>query len=207
MNRNFSNQNETETYNCTDKVRKHVVIPLLIVVLLSTLACTIYSDGWNFGPDPDLDMIEDQTTTAEYLHRSIPEQSVSTQAPTTSLPKEPSDLDAEAVNVETNDYSVTATDFDCICQVDGNVTQAIRVEGEQLFLGGGGNEQVYDKISENKYKRSWMGYYISVVDGEEIRVDEEKSVVITLTDTGYVMEHFSGTSSSPCCFHTFTKIN
>ncbi len=206
MNQKFSTKKEAEPHNgIPHKIGKYVTILLLIVVLLSTLACTIYSDGWNLGPDPDLDMIEDQTSTAEYSNRSVPEQSVSTQAPT-SLPDGSPDSDAETGNVETHEYSVTATDFDCTCQVDGNVTQAIRVEGDQLFLGGVGDEQVYDKISENKYKRSWMGYYISVVDGEEIRVDEEKSTVITLTDTGYVMEHFSGTSSSPCCFHTFTQI-
>lgn len=206
MNRDFFPKNESDPHNgITHKIGKHVTILLLIVILLSTLACTIYSDGWNLGSDPDIDRIEDQTATAEYSNLSVPEQSVSTQAPT-SQPEESPASNAETGNVETNDYSVTATDFDCTCQVDGNVTQAIRVEGDQLFLGLGGDEQVYDKISENKYKRSWMGYYISVVDGEETRVDEEKSVVITLTDTGYVMEHFSGTSGSPCCFHTFTKI-
>lgn len=206
MEQKFSKNNESETYNSiTHKMGKLVKILILILVLLSILACTIYADGWNLGNDPDLDKIEDQTATAEYSHRSIPEQSVSTPAPTT-LPEEPMGSDEETTKVETNEYSVSATNFDCTCQVDGNVTQAIRVEGDQLFLGEGNDEQVYDKISENKYKRSWMGYYISVVDGEEIRVDEEKSTVITLTDTGYVMEHFSGTGSSPCCFHTFTQI-
>jgi hypothetical protein len=35
-------------------------------------------------------------------------------------------------------------------------------------------------------------------------VEEEKHVIIILTGSGYIMEHYSGDASSPCCYHTFT---
>lgn len=38
-----------------------------------------------------------------------------------------------------------------------------------------------------------------------MKVDEEPNVVIILTDTGYVIEHYQGDSGSACCYHTFTK--
>jgi hypothetical protein len=89
--------------------------------------------------------------------------------------------------------------------VDGDVSQALSVKGDQLFLGTGEGEQVYEKIGANTYKRSWMGYYILNVDGIDTKVDEERSDVIILTANGYIMEHYQGSNSSPCCVHTFTK--
>ena len=86
-----------------------------------------------------------------------------------------------------------------------NCTQEYKVEGDQLHIGG----MVFDKIGNNTYKRSWMGYYI-LVSGEgdnqtETQVEESRSSVITLTETGYVMENYQGESGSPCCINTFTK--
>jgi hypothetical protein len=54
-----------------------------------------------------------------------------------------------------------------------------------------------------------MGYYI-LVSGEganktETKVDELKTVIIILTDTGYILENYSGDSGSPCCIYTFTR--
>lgn len=199
--------------------KHHLIIIGIITVWMLLMGCGLLdlfieqseSDFWEYeGPDaiktatPKTDYGTGETVITPEVEEAV-EPSISTPAPT-SLPEEPLGLDEEAAEVETNEYSVSATNFDCTCQVDGNVTQAISIRGDQLFLGVGDDQQVYDKISENKYKRSWMGYYISVIDGEETKVDEEKSVVITLTDTGYVMEHFSGSSGSPCCFHTFTQI-
>ena len=184
-------------------------LPILVVMILFTIACTfdiftISNEDPYFSFTQTADAELYASLTSGKTPEPIAESDVTSEhvdQPALSSSAGSSNLTGDPV-----EYSVSATDFDCTCQVDGNVTQAIRVEGDQLFLGGVGDEQVYDKISENKYKRSWMGYYISVVDGEEIRVDEEKSTVITLTDTGYVMEHISGTGSSPCCFHTFTQI-
>ena len=105
---------------------------------------------------------------------------------------------------------MTAQDFDCICQVDGNVQVEFTFKGDQLEVkNASGGVDVYDKIGENRYRRSWMGYYI-LVSGEgdqktETQVEEERSVVIILNDNGYVMEHYQGTASSPCCIHTFTN--
>ncbi len=187
-----------------NRINTRVVIPIIVTVLLFTMACTISYEGINFGSDPDIEFIEDQTATAEHVLQPIPEQVVSTPEPAYQ-PHQSQGSEAQAENVETNEYAVSATNFDCVCQVDGNVTKKLSVKGDQLFIGEGEGAQVYDKIGDNTYKRSWMGYYILTVDGKDTEVEEERSVVIILTDNGYVMEHYQGSSASPCCFHTFTK--
>jgi hypothetical protein len=66
---------------------------------------------------------------------------------------------------------------------------------------------VYDKVGENTYQKTEMGYYI-LKSGEgdqatETKVEEEDRTVIILTSSGYVMENYKGEESSPCCFYTF----
>lgn len=55
-----------------------------------------------------------------------------------------------------------------------------------------------------------MGYYILVdtpIDPQvETRVDEEQHNIIILTKDGFISEHYKGTESSPCCFHTYTRV-
>ena len=189
--------------------KKLKVVPYLLTILLITLACEIGSVGgpvFIFGGD------ETPNPMAEYFSGTdamIPKnESETTLQEPEDKPLETQDsvnVNAETDNASSNEYSVTATNFDCVCQVDGNVTQEFSVKGDQLFIGVGEGEQVYEKISENTYKRSWMGYYILRVDGKDTEVDEEQSVVIILTDNGYIMEHYQGSNSSPCCFHTFIK--
>lgn len=190
--------------------KKNGLISLLVIIMI-TMACTIGYEGVAIGSDPDIEKIEDLTATAESAPRSQPAQAVSTPEPT--LPPvvpQSSEAEAKTDNGGPKEYAVAATNFDCTCQVDGNVTVEFIFKGDQLEIPtGGGNVDVYQKIGENTYKRSWMGYYI-LTSGEgdqatETRVDEERSAVIILNDNGYVMEHYQGTSSSPCCFHTFTN--
>lgn len=190
--------------------KKQTTILLLFAVLLTSLACTISYEGVAIGSDPDIDKIEDMTATAEKALFVAPEQAPSTPEPTRPpAPSEPSPVEQE--NTTPSEYSVTAANFDCVCQVDGNVKVEFNFKGDQLEVtNAGGGVDVYDKIGENTYKRSWMGYYIlESGTGEnktETRVDEERSVVIILNDNGYVMEHYQGTSSSACCYHTFTRM-
>lgn len=192
--------------------RKNLVLPL-IVLLMVTMACTISYEGVAIGSDPDIEKIEDMTATAENAQWSlpVPEQVVSTPKPAYQ-PAAPQASEAESggKHAGPSEYSVAATNFDCTCQVDGNVTVEFNFKGDQLEVSNaGGAVDVYDKIGENTYKRSWMGYYIlssgSGEDATETKVDEERSVVIILNDHGYVMEHYQGSNSSPCCFHTFTN--
>lgn len=55
-----------------------------------------------------------------------------------------------------------------------------------------------------------MGYYIlSFPDEpgrEDEKVDEERATVIKFNSNGYIMEHYSEASSSPCCYYTNTII-
>jgi hypothetical protein len=187
--------------------RKIAFIPLVIIIML-TMACTIGYEGVSIGSDPEIERIEDMTATAQYAQPARPLEAVSTPVPTS----QPAAAQAPAESTEKaapKEYSVTAANFECTCQVDGNVSVEFNFKGDQLEVSmNGGSADVYDKIGENTYKRSWMGYYI-LMSGEgenatETKVDEERSAVIILKDNGYVMEHFQGSASSPCCFHTFT---
>lgn len=173
------------------------------------MACTISYEGVAIGDDPDINKIEDMTATAEMSQPSLPIQAESTPEPDRP-PKAAQEPQTETKNTGPNEYAVTATNFDCTCQVDGNVTVEFNFKGDQLEVkNSGGGVDVYDKIGENTYKRSWMGYYI-LTSGEgdnktETKVEEERSTVIIINDKGYVMEHYQGSSASPCCFHTFTQ--
>ena len=106
---------------------------------------------------------------------------------------------------EEQEYSVSATNFSCTCSVDGGARAlSLDIEGDQLTYA----DNVYDKIDENTYKRSYMGYYI-LVSGEgdqktETKVDEERHDVIIITANGFISEHYQGSEASPCCYHTFT---
>lgn len=188
--------------------KKTVFVPLIVIILV-TMACAIGYEGITIGDDPDIEKIEDLTATAENAQLSNPDQAVSTPEPAYQ-PVVPQDSEAETETSKLKEYSVAATNFDCVCQVDGNVTVEFNFNGDQLEIpNGGGGVDVYEKIDENTYKRSWMGYYI-LMSGEgeeatETKVEEERSAVIILTDSGYLMEHYQGSSSSPCCFHTFTN--
>jgi hypothetical protein len=182
---------------------------LLFVTLMITMACTIGYEGVAIGSDPEIEKIEDMTATAEKALPSIPEQAVATLEPPPQ-PAAPQESQAETENAGTQEYTVTATNFDCICQVDGNVTVEFNFKGDQLeVIDTGGGVTVYEKIGENTYKRSWMGYYIlSSGSGDnvtETEVEEERSSVIIFNDSGYIMEQYQGSSSSPCCFHTFAQ--
>lgn len=188
--------------------KKRVVIALFVILTI-TMACTISYEGINFGSDPDIEKIEDMTATAEHGQSSPPIVPVSTPEPT-AAPVVPQPPEPVTNTAGPKEYSVAATNFDCTCQVDGNVTVELTIKGDQLEIPNGqGGVDVYDKIGDNRYKRSWMGYYIlSSGEGDqktETKVDEERSVVIILNDNGYVMEHYQGSASSPCCFHTFTN--
>ena len=123
----------------------------------------------------------------------------------------PQGSNAETANAGSHEYSVAATNFDCICQVDGNTTASFNFLGDQLeFTTPGGAVDVYDKIAENTYKRTFMGYYIlssgTGAQATETIVEEEKHLVLILNGDGYVMEHYSGDAPSPCCYHTFTLV-
>jgi hypothetical protein len=187
--------------------KKNWVIPLCVLILV-TMACSFGYEGVVFSDDPEIDHILDITATAEsYSQSSAPIQVEATPepAPKTDVPQNEV---TQPESGEINEYSVSATNFTCTCVVDGNVTVQFTIEGDQLeFNNSAGGSDVYEKIGENRYKRSWMGYYI-LTSGEgdnmtETKVDEEQSTVIILNNDGYVMEHYKGSDDSPCCYHTF----
>ena len=197
-----------------DKVRRvnrRALVFFILAAIMVTMACS--NSYLNYEGKFSRERIIEEEDWGIILAAETPGISVdSTEEPPVSIPEpayQPERSQGSVPvtnNAGTNEYSVSAQDFSCICSVDGNVNVELRVNGDQLeIVDPSGGVQVYDKIGENTYKRSWMGYYILTVDGQDTQVDEEKSVVVFLTDTGYVMEHYSGSEGSPCCVHTFTQ--
>ena len=187
--------------------KKFAVLFSAMITLVLMLACSIAYEGINFSDDPedlDRDRVKMEMTSsaeqwqAESAPASAPAQE-GQDTPESAAPAQPAEAPQSA---DTRSYSVQAANYDCICAVDGDVSVTFNFNGDTLeVLDGQGIPTVYDKVGENTYSRSFMGYYI--LDGKE--VDEEKRTVITFTDTGYTMEHYSGDSGSPCCVHTFTS--
>lgn len=90
------------------------------------------------------------------------------------------------------------------------MTLSLDIQGDKLFYNlPDGTSHEYVKVSDNRYQKTYMGYYILVdsASGEETRVDEERHDVITLTESGFISEHYQGAEGSPCCSHTFTSVN
>lgn len=193
-------------------VKRYLKFLGIIAVSLLLMGCWI-AELWNdmsdssFWESNDAQITGTGEPTSEVLEPTTQMQAAPLQEQA-NQPEESESSEAVTNNIGINTYSVSAQDFNCICQVDGNVSVELRVNGDQLeIVDTNGSAQVYDKIGENTYKRSWMGYYIDTTGGKETKVDEERSVVIVLNNNGYMMEHYQGSESSPCCVHTFTKEN
>jgi hypothetical protein len=194
---------------------KTITVTIILFVLLTTLACIGLGSRPGETPSP----AEQSITILENFNKQnegTSPNSINSQ-PVDPPPSEPgpakpasgnvSSSDPESPYSEENEYSVTGTNFGCTCSVDGNtLTLSLDINGDQLTYAG----NVYDKIAENTYKRSYMGYYIlESGEGENktsTQVDEERHDTIILTEEGFISEHYQGDEGSPCCYHTFTTL-
>jgi hypothetical protein len=188
-------------------------VSVIAITFLIMMACSFGYEGVAIGDDPEDLERERMGLTIEAMNsESVPQGAASTSEPeyqaASQQGADPTTVEA-AVN-GTHEYSIEAANFECTCQVDGNMTVNFKFMGDQVEVtNAGGAGQVYDKMGESSYKRTFMGYYIlDSGSGDQVTstvVEEERSVVIILNSTGYRMEHFQGTASSPCCYHIFTK--
>lgn len=193
--------------------KKRLVI--LGFILILTIACSFGYDGINFGSDPDIERIEDQTATAQAAQSEEPmtagDDQESTPPPLSPQQSSSSETFSGVVSDGNTEYSVSATNSGCTCSVDGNFNVKMEIKGDTLeYTPGGSETQLYNKIGNNTYKRTYMGYYIlssgSGAQTTQTIVDEERHDILILNDDGYVMEHYQGEESSACCFHSFTRI-
>lgn len=181
---------------------------LIALTLILSIACSIGYEGLVIGDDPEISLLEDQTATAASAQSSAPAGEAATPEPEYQ-PSTSTGSNAETANSGEHTYAVSATNFGCTCQVDGNMTVGFNILSDKLeYSVFGGTPDVYEKTGENTYKRTFMGYYIlssgSGAQATETVVEEERHTVIILNNGGYVMEHYQGEESSPCCYHTFT---
>ena len=195
-------------------MNKKIVVPILIMTLFLMLSCSIALEGISIGDPNEPDDPISEMFAQETLVAMETEETGSAPADATPEPEYQSVLppgsDMEMVVAGSHEYSINATNFDCTCQATANMTVDFNFTDNQVEItnGGGGATMVYDKIGENKYQNSFMGYYI-LTSGEgnqatETKVEEENITVIILTSNGYIMESYKGSSSSPCCYYTFT---
>ncbi len=195
-------------------MKKKFVVPILTITLLLTLACSFGYEGVSIGDDPEPLSPLDGLINPETVQAVDTEEAGSAPAGATPEPEYqsviPAGSDVERVVAGSHEYSVAATNFECTCQATANMTVDFKFTGGQVEItnAGGGATMVYDKIDDNKYQRSFMGYYIlSSGEGDQVtetKVEEENRTVIILTGSGYVMESYKGEAASPCCFYTFT---
>jgi hypothetical protein len=196
-------------------MKKKFVVPVLLSTLFLTLACGIGLEGISISDEQERHNPISEMFAQETLEAMNTEEPGSASADATPESEYqsviPSGSGMERVVAGSHEYSVNATNFECTCQATDNMTVNFNFTGNQVEItnGGGGATMVYDKIGENKYQRSVMGYYI-LTSGEgdqvtETKVEEENITVIILTNNGYVMESYKGSSGSPCCYYTFTS--
>jgi hypothetical protein len=193
------------------RVNRRVIIFCIVALIIAAMAC---NSNPHFGilTTPDYDpeiviIVEDSEPISEDSEQTNPNNSAS-MPETANQPGDPQSSEALTNNVGINEYSVSAQDFNCICQVNGNVNIELRLNQEQLeIVHPNGEVEVFEKIGENTYKKTWMGYYIDTTGGKETKVDQERSAVIILNNDGYMLEHYQGSESSPCCIYTYTKVN
>jgi hypothetical protein len=193
--------------------KKFLVITILTFTLTFMLACSVALEGISFGDeqetlDPFQELKANQTFDAMLAEDG--------SAPDDATPEpeyQPADsqssggLNPETANAGSHEYSVEATNFDCTCQVSGNITPIINFKGDQVeFANGDGTGLFYDKIGDNTYKRTYMGFYIlqngSGAQATLTSVDEERRDVIIFNSSGYIMEFYQGSSETPCCYYT-----
>jgi len=198
---------------------KKFALPILTAVLLSLLACSIGYEGINWGIDEDVEKIYSLTETASapgyepITSGSIPVNRVDEPAATSEPVTQPGPSSPAVSTGETGDlveYSVSAVNNDCTCQTNGNMSISLEIQGDKLIRTlSDGSSLEFEKVSQDRYQRTYMGYYINVdkTGGQEVetRVDEERHDVIILTDTGFIDEHYQGNAASPCCYFTYTR--
>jgi hypothetical protein len=200
--------------NQGESMKNKFVAPMLIITFFLMLSCSYSLEGISISDaqepaNPIKEMFEQETIEAMDTEEAG-------SAPAEATPMSdyqsviPSGSSMEKVVAGSHEYSVNASNFECTCQATDNMTVDFNFTNDQVEItnGGGGATMVYDKIEDNKYQRSFMGYYI-LTSGEgdqvtETKVEEENHTVIILTSNGYVMESYNGSSSSACCYYTFT---
>lgn len=193
--------------------KNFAVFTIIVSTSLLVMACAISMDGIDWSGD-----IETPDPMAEYIGTIRAEGTEEASGSAADMPEpeyQPADssgsdnLNPETANASSHEYSAISTNFDCICQNSANNTVDFNFTGDQVEITrGGGATVVFDKIGENTYQRTDMNYYIlRTVEGDpttDTKVDREDKTVIILTSNGYVMEYYQGSSSSPCCYYTFT---
>lgn len=194
-------------------MKKKFVVPILIITLFLTLACSVALEGISFGDpneryDPIREMFEQETLEAMKNTEeasSAPAEATPPPEDKPVIPQSSNNANPVTVNAGTNEYSVEATSFNCICQTGGKVTPNFDFQGDHLIAWG---DQVYNKIGENTYKREYMGYYILSFPDEPGRADEKidqlQTSIITFNSNGYVLDSYQGTEMDHCCLNTMT---
>lgn len=189
---------------------------VLISMLLLSLSCSIMYEGIVFSDDEQAEKLQTATAIAEQVEQLTSGASLepSAEPPATTVPfEQPGSSSSAGTSDVTGDlveYAVSAVNNGCTCSTNGNMTLSLEVQGDKLIRKlPDGSSQEFQKVSQDRYQRTYMGYYILVdkIGGKEVetRVDEERHDVIILTGTGFIEEHYQGNEASACCYYTFTS--
>ncbi|MBW6471714.1 MAG: hypothetical protein K0B14_01200 [Anaerolineaceae bacterium] len=189
-----------------------ITLTIILFVSLTTLSCIGFGTRPGETPSPaeqSITILENWSEQPEESTDSMNNSQPADQPQPEQKSAKPASGDisssaSESLFSEENEYAVSATNFGCTCSIDtSTMSISLDIDGDQLTYAG----KVYNKIADNTYKRTYMGYYINVSgEGENkttTQVDEERHDIIILTEDGFISEHYQGDEGSPCCYHTF----
>ena len=194
--------------------KKFVVIAIILLTFLVTMACDLSILDKSGTEEPYSNPYEQpyyQTQIAQETNDGSGSAATPKSEWQPVIPQGSGDQNPETANAGTHEYSVEATNFDCTCQASGNITPIIKFTGDKVeFLNADGTGLTYDKIGDNTFKRTYMGYYIlrngSGAQATDTNVDEEQATVVIFSSSGYIMESYKGSSETPCCYFTNTIV-
>ena len=194
--------------------KKFVVIAIILLTFLVTMACDLSILDKSGTEEPYSNPYEQpyyQTQIAQETNDGSGSAATPKSEWQPVIPQGSGDQNPETANAGTHEYSVEATNFDCTCQASGNITPIIKFIGDKVeFLNADGTGLTYDKIGDNTFKRTYMGYYIlrngSGAQATDTNVDEEQATVVIFSSSGYIMESYKGSSETPCCYFTNTIV-
>ena len=188
-------------------------LPILIFLIFLTIACLDFK-----AIREDLNN-ELRTAVAEAEYENLTSGATpepKSEPAATSEPVYQTGSSSVAVTPGNTDgmveYSVTAVSYGCTCKTDGNVSFAMEFQDDKLIrTHTDGSTKEFIKVSQDRYERTCMGYYIlrDKTGGKDVetKVDEERRDVIILTETGFIAEFYHGDDTSPCCYFTYTRVD
>ena len=178
-------------------MKKKIVVPILIIILLLTMACTDEVDDFFARLEKRQERVN-ALMTLEAVNTEEPESvpAVVTPQPTATIqPTATQEYPPHTYSVETTNVGT------CICPVrSGEVEFALVFKGDNLEMPNVMGEPLsFTKVDENRYDFRYMM--------EKRTGPEEAMKVVTIFDWGFKEEFYIKNSSKLCCVYDYLRLD